>query len=250
VDRIRRFEGPVLAEREFRAKEAQRATVRGRGEAGPGPRLGEIVTQRLADAGASADEVDWDSRKRQDGNWQVQLAYTVAGRMRLAEWVYDSRSKHVTPDDDEAMRLCLSESEWPEPRPAGRAPATATVTPIGSRAAAASAHPSAADQRGQLDRSAGRGALHPSRQPPGTAVGSAAASRESGREPAASGLAEIAAAVGELEDASQAPAQPAAADTDAAPSARPARRASGARSRRSSVPSWDEIMFGNSRQPD
>jgi hypothetical protein len=28
------------------------------------------------------------------------------------------------------------------------------------------------------------------------------------------------------------------------------RKAAGGRSRRASVPSWDEIMFGNSRQPD
>jgi hypothetical protein len=31
---------------------------------------------------------------------------------------------------------------------------------------------------------------------------------------------------------------------------RPARKAAGGRSRRASVPSWDEIMFGNTRQPD
>jgi hypothetical protein len=31
---------------------------------------------------------------------------------------------------------------------------------------------------------------------------------------------------------------------------RPARKAAGGRGRRASVPSWDEIMFGNSRQPD
>ena len=136
VDRIRRFEGPVLAEREFRAKEAQRATVRG--QSGPGPRLGEIVTERLASEGASGDEVDWDSRKRQDGNWQVQLAYTVAGRMYMAEWVYDPRSKHVTPDDDEAVRLCLSDAEWPGPRQPARQAATATVTPI--RSAPAGSH--------------------------------------------------------------------------------------------------------------
>src|ERR1700758_1466086 len=49
VDRIRRFEGPVLAERGFRANEAQQATVRSR-ESGPGPRLGEIVAERLCDA--------------------------------------------------------------------------------------------------------------------------------------------------------------------------------------------------------
>ncbi len=53
IDRVRRFEGPVLAEREYRAQEAQRSTVRGHTESGPGPRLGEIVAERLAEAGAS-----------------------------------------------------------------------------------------------------------------------------------------------------------------------------------------------------
>src|SRR5215475_14116256 len=80
IERVRRFEGPVLAEREFRAQEAQRATVRTdrRGtESGPGPRLGEIVGQRLSGLGASAEDVEWDSRKRQDGCWQVQVAYTL-----------------------------------------------------------------------------------------------------------------------------------------------------------------------------
>ena len=149
--------------------EAQRATVRS--QSGPGPRLGEIVTERLADVGVSADEADWDSRKRQDGNWQVQLAYTVAGRMYVAEWVYDPRSRHVVPDDDEAMRLCLSEEEWPEPRQPVRHATTATVTPIGSRSA-----PAAAQQpdRTHSDRTAGNGVLHPSMQASaGVAAGAA-----------------------------------------------------------------------------
>jgi len=46
IDRVRRFEGPVLAEREYRAQEAQRSTVRGHTESGPGPRLGEVVEDR------------------------------------------------------------------------------------------------------------------------------------------------------------------------------------------------------------
>jgi hypothetical protein len=36
----------------------------------------------------------------------------------------------------------------------------------------------------------------------------------------------------------------------AAPQRGRARKAAGGRSRRSSVPSWDEIMFGTSRQPE
>jgi hypothetical protein len=35
-----------------------------------------------------------------------------------------------------------------------------------------------------------------------------------------------------------------------APAAAPPKKAAGGRSRRSSVPSWDEIMFGTSRQQD
>src|SRR5258708_4058108 len=47
IERVRRFEGPVLAEREYRAQEAQRATVRSPGDSGPGPPLGATVAQRL-----------------------------------------------------------------------------------------------------------------------------------------------------------------------------------------------------------
>ncbi len=97
IDRVRRFEGPVLAEREYRAQEAQRSTVRGHTESGPGPRLGEIVVERLADAGAPSDTLAWDSRKRADGNWQVQLQFTLEHRPQLAEWVFDPRRRHVIP---------------------------------------------------------------------------------------------------------------------------------------------------------
>src|SRR5260370_4743387 len=47
-DRVRRSEGPVLAERQYRAQEAQRATIRGSRGGGPGPRLGGLGTERVA----------------------------------------------------------------------------------------------------------------------------------------------------------------------------------------------------------
>ena len=102
---------------------------------GYGQRLGEIVLERLSDLGLSAEDQEWDSRKRQDGNWQVQLAYTIAGRMHVAEWVYDPKGRHVTPDDDEAARLCLDEAFWPQANQSAPAVVTATVTPISSRTA-------------------------------------------------------------------------------------------------------------------
>jgi hypothetical protein len=263
IDRVRRFEGPVLAEREFRALEAQRVTVRGQGDAGPGPRLGDIVTERLAGAGANSDDAHWDSRKRSDGNWQVQLQYTIGGRPQLAEWVFDPRRRHVMPADDQAMRLSLPETEWPPARPGGRAPASATVTPIGSRLAAPSQQATAeqAQPRGDLDwraRSAGSSA-----QPTPAAAGAAGAvrpapspahaspSRPPGYPQAPESVAgppgtaaQAAVGLASERDADQAQA------AEVPATARPARKAVSGRARRSSVPSWDEIMFGNSRQTD
>jgi hypothetical protein len=232
IERVRRFEGPVLAEREFRAQEAQRATVRGHGDSGPGPRLGDIVAERLAESGSSADDAQWDSRKRSDGNWQVQLIFTIGGRPQIAEWVFDPQRRHATPADDNAVRLCLPQADWAAGKPAVREPATATVTPIGSRAGTAASgrppHPSVAPR--------------PSAPRPAAAA-SPAASPAPAERPAAIPPAAAAPARGEADSAASAP-------EEAEPVARPARRAAGGRSRRAPVPSWDEIMFGNTRQPD
>jgi hypothetical protein len=241
-DRVRRFEGPVLAERQYRAQEAQRATIRGRGDSGPGPRLGDIVAERLSGVGAHADSAEWDSRKRPDGNWQVQLQFSIGGRASTAEWIYDPRRRHVIPDDDEAVRLCLPPEEWAAVTFAERSRVTATVTPIGSRQ-----HSPYADQAREHER---RGTAAPPRPreadfavaadsepdrqlPPGSAVASAGHTDNGAELPAATPAAGVAAASAEGDGRTV-----------------PAKRAASGRSRRASVPSWDEIMFGTSRQPD
>jgi hypothetical protein len=136
VERVRWFEGPVLAERAYIAQQAQTAVVRRQGDgAGPGPRLGDIVSERMSAAGADPEDGQWDSRKRGDGNWQVQLTYSAGGRLHIAEWLFEPRRRHVLPEDDAAARLSLPESELP-PLPASL-PGEATVTPIASRLGAA-----------------------------------------------------------------------------------------------------------------
>ena len=99
IERVRRFEGPVLAEREYRAQEAQRATVRSAGEHGPGPRLGEIVAERLAQAGASPETRAGTPGRGPTVTGRYSVV-TAGGRPQLAEWVFDPQRLHVTPDDD------------------------------------------------------------------------------------------------------------------------------------------------------
>lgn len=113
VERVRWFEGPVLQEREYLAQQAQRVAVRLPGENTPGPTLGDLVAERLTRRGVPADEIDWDSCKRDDNLWRVKLGYVWNGHTRHAEWLFDPRRRHITPNDDEAMRL--SATEYVEP---------------------------------------------------------------------------------------------------------------------------------------
>jgi hypothetical protein len=134
VERVRWFEGPVLAERAYMADQAQRASVRRQGDSAPstpGPRLGEIVTERLQASGSDPEDAQWDAKKRGDGSWQVQLAFVSSGRLHEAEWVFDPRRRHVLPVDDNAARMSLPGGE--PPQPAEPPPGEATVTQLTPR---------------------------------------------------------------------------------------------------------------------
>ncbi|MFC9059972.1 septation protein SepH [Streptomyces sp. NPDC057074] len=109
VDRVRRFEGPVLAERAFMAERARKTPVRRPGE-NSGPPLGEAVQERLLLRGADKDTVQWDSWRRDDGTWEVLLVYVVAGEPHSASWTYDPPRRLVQAVDEEARAL-IGESD-------------------------------------------------------------------------------------------------------------------------------------------
>ena len=136
VERVRWFEAPILAERAYAAGQAQLASVRRQGDATPGPRLGEIVTERLKLFGADPEDAQWDAKKLGDGSWQVQLTFISDGRLHTAEWLFDPRRRHVLPTDDNAARMSLPGTE--PPQPTAPAPGEATVTQLAPRLTSAS----------------------------------------------------------------------------------------------------------------
>ena len=275
VERVRWFEGPVLAERAHVADQAQNASVRRHGDSSPGPRLGDIVAERLKAVGAAQEDARWDARKLGDGTWQVQLAFTSGGRLHLAEWVFDPRRRHVMPADDNAARMSLPGAEPPLPAP----PAPARPPSPGwhrGRAALritglrftglpitlpAMAQPALRGPAFTPAQGPGAGWTRPERPGPGRPATSEPEA-PAAPEPAQPPLVAAADAAGEDYPPIPAPAEkgavPAAAQPVPAapvPTAPVAEHAGHqgrktARSRRSSVPSWDEIMFGSTRQRD
>ncbi|MFC5220553.1 septation protein SepH [Streptomyces coerulescens] len=117
VDRVRRFEGPVLAERAFMAERARKTPVRRPGENAAGPQLGEAVQERLLLRGADKDTVQWDSWRRDDGTWEVLLVYLVAGEPHSASWTYDPPRRLVQAVDEEARSLIGESDDLAAPEP-------------------------------------------------------------------------------------------------------------------------------------
>jgi len=102
IDRIRRFEGPPLADREFAAGQARKCLVRSDAAEGT---LESLVGARLDERGVTIESAQWDSWRREDGRWTVLVAFPAGSAERVATWVYDPESRHVTPEDDEAARM-------------------------------------------------------------------------------------------------------------------------------------------------
>ncbi|HEU5242011.1 MAG TPA: septation protein SepH [Ornithinibacter sp.] len=103
VEKVRRFEGPVLAEREHVARIAQQCAV---GSRGTGPiTLAERVAERLRDRGVDRDDAEWDSARDDEGVWSLTMTFPAGGRQRTATWRYEPLGGSVTASNDEARWL-------------------------------------------------------------------------------------------------------------------------------------------------
>lgn len=268
VEHVRRYEGPVLAEREYVAERARAFHV-GRGG---GPTLGQLASQRLR-ARQADPEGRWDAWRNPDGSWTIELAFSAGGRAREAHWNVDVPRQAVTADDDEAR--WLTDDETPGVHEGRGRPRLTTVkgrvydveadggvdhgdavAPAGgsARRSAREEHP-AAIAEGDLDALNARRGLRPvsSRFADGDDGSVWSRLDEADRD---------AAAIAEHADERDLPGAEAAADDEAREShsgdtveltplpgfdgdQRPAPAKKTARSKRSSIPSWDEIVFGS-----
>lgn len=100
VDSVRRYEGPVLAERQFVAQRAQAIRI-GRGD--DAPTLGDLVIDRLAARNVS--DISWDASRAENQPWQVFATYQAGKQELTASWEVDITAGTFSALDDEARWL-------------------------------------------------------------------------------------------------------------------------------------------------
>lgn len=106
LEYIQRFEGPVIAEREFVIESALNVPVSTAADADPlgdPATFGSVIRQRLADAGATGER--WASWKEQGGEWIVKLEFTAENVDRDGRWTFDPRKHSLSPLNSEAVSL-------------------------------------------------------------------------------------------------------------------------------------------------
>lgn len=114
LERVRRFEGPVLAEREHVVGLARAAHVRAQGRTDGSHTLERRVRERLLDRGVPTTEVRWDAaRTEHHGPWTVLVTFPAGGRDRRAAWHYDVQDRSIEALDDEARWLSEDEQALP-----------------------------------------------------------------------------------------------------------------------------------------
>ena len=113
IETIRRYEGPVLAEREHVSMRAQSLPI---GRDSGAPVLGDVVLDRLATRGVDADTISWDARRNGQEPWQVLVRFSSAEKLREATWEVDLTARMTRAVDDEARWLSETELENPSGR--------------------------------------------------------------------------------------------------------------------------------------
>jgi len=113
VEKVERFSGPILQERQFIIDQA--ATVIVRKEPGREPvNFGDAIVLRLAPRGVDITQINYTCWRIETGVWNIQVSYPTSDQPGIGQWEYDPTRRALSALDDNA-RWLLGE-ETPAPR--------------------------------------------------------------------------------------------------------------------------------------
>ena len=237
VSQITRYEAPVQAEKDYALSRALSSHI---GSLPDSPVMGDLVVDRLAARGVSPDSLNWSASRQADSPWVIQLTFVQGAVEHGAQWRLPS-SGHLEAIDEEARWL------------------TETASPTGVQTFAALPTPAplpTADEDDMQQRGALIDQLNSQRGKPQEIEYDIDEDEEDEDLPhLPAGVESLAARIHSLTEARRSSTQAdeetqSGAQTDEPPlpleqledvPSAPAPK----KSKRRSVPSWDEIVFGS-----
>ena len=237
VAQITRYEAPVQAEKDYALSRALSSHI---GSLPDSPVMGDLVVDRLAARGVSPDSLNWSASRQADSPWVIQLTFVQGAVEHGAQWRLPS-SGHLEAIDEEARWL------------------TETASPTGVQTFAALPTPAplpTADEDDMQQREALIDQLNSQRGKPQEIEYDIDEDEEDEDLPhLPAGVESLAARIHSLTEARRSSTQAdeetqSGAQTDEPPlpleqledvPSAPAPK----KSKRRSVPSWDEIVFGS-----
>jgi len=104
VDKVARFSGPILQEREYILTQARSAGLRK-----DSTRLDisflDAVIGKLVPRGVDADDLSWNTWRLPDATWHIELHYPNRDGNGIATWNFDTSRRTINPTDDNGAWL-------------------------------------------------------------------------------------------------------------------------------------------------
>ena len=109
LDKIARFSGPILQEREYILNQARGAALRK-----DSTRLDitflDAVINKLVPRGVDADDLSWNTWRLPDTTWHIELHFPNRDGSGVAAWNFDTSRQTINPTDDNGAWLIGEEA--------------------------------------------------------------------------------------------------------------------------------------------
>lgn len=109
VDKVERFSGPIMQEREYILENARNLIMR-KDIHRIDLTFREVVLAKLAARGVDTDEVSWNTWRQPDGTWHIELHYPNRDGNGIATWNFDLSRRALDASDDNGAWLIDEEA--------------------------------------------------------------------------------------------------------------------------------------------
>ena len=104
VEKVERFSGPIMQEREYILSNARDLVMR-KDAHRIDLTFGEVVLAKLAPRGVDTDQVSWNTWRQLDGVWHIELHYPNRDGNGVATWNFDLSRRALGATDDNGAWL-------------------------------------------------------------------------------------------------------------------------------------------------